>query len=416
LDGLPLALELAASRLRSLDSRALLQRLEKRLPVLTGGRRDAPERQRTLRATIEWSYDLLSPALQGVFARIGVFAGTFSLEAVEAVARASLDDLDALVEASLSLRALDELNDRRTLLLIDNFEHVLDAAPEIASMLAATANTKVLVTSRTPLRIAGEREYPVEPLPVNDAVALLTERARAVRPDFTERARDRAFDEVCSSDARQRHEEDSALKIVDELGRNLQSEPRLAAPAGSCQGDRPYTVAQQRLHLFELASSAHQGARGDRKVRRVEGLERRELPVAELIDALLRCQVLEPMVAEIAQSVAPHEIPGRLRDENLAAVSRGRDPGSTVHVHADVALGRHDRLTRVQAHPHTNRSAGKRVTATRSGRKCLRRLGKGEEERIALGVDLDAAVTHECVSQRAPVIRQDIGVTSAELP
>ena len=101
LDGLPLALELAASRLRSLDSRSLLQRLEKRLPVLTSGRRDVPERQRTLRATIEWSYDLLSPALQGVFARLAVFAGTFSLEAAEAVAGASLDDLDALVEASL---------------------------------------------------------------------------------------------------------------------------------------------------------------------------------------------------------------------------------------------------------------------------------------------------------------------------
>ena len=78
LDGLPLALELAASRLRSLSSEALLQRLEQRLPLLTGGRRDAPERQRTLRATIEWSYDLLSERLKQVFARLAVFAGTFS--------------------------------------------------------------------------------------------------------------------------------------------------------------------------------------------------------------------------------------------------------------------------------------------------------------------------------------------------
>jgi predicted ATPase len=100
LEGLPLAIELAASRLRSLGSSALLERLERRLPVLTSGRRDAPERQRTLRATIEWSYDLVDPELQRLFARLGVFA-TFSLEAAEEVAGAGLDAVDALVEASL---------------------------------------------------------------------------------------------------------------------------------------------------------------------------------------------------------------------------------------------------------------------------------------------------------------------------
>jgi predicted ATPase len=100
LDGLPLALELAASRLRSLGSQGLLERLERRLPLLTGGRRDAPERQRTLRATIEWSYDLLPPELQNLFARLAVFA-TFALEGADSVAGATFDDVDALVEASL---------------------------------------------------------------------------------------------------------------------------------------------------------------------------------------------------------------------------------------------------------------------------------------------------------------------------
>ena len=107
LDGLPLALELAASRLRSLGSAALLERLDRRLPLLTGGRRDAPDRQRTLRATIEWSYDLLPQGLDSVFARLAIFAGTFSLAAAEAVAAATLDDLDALVEMSL-LKAVGE--------------------------------------------------------------------------------------------------------------------------------------------------------------------------------------------------------------------------------------------------------------------------------------------------------------------
>jgi predicted ATPase len=112
LDGLPLALELAASRLRSLGAASLLQRLEQRLPVLTSGRRDVPERQRTLRATIEWSCDLLDARLQEIFARLGVFA-TFELEAAEAVAGATLADVDALVEASL----LKPIRDDRFLML-----------------------------------------------------------------------------------------------------------------------------------------------------------------------------------------------------------------------------------------------------------------------------------------------------------
>jgi predicted ATPase len=101
LDGLPLALELAAARLRSLDAAALLERLDRRLPLLTAGARDAPARQQTLRATIEWSYDLLSPDLQQLFARLAVFAGMFSLGAAEEVAGATVETLSAIVEASL---------------------------------------------------------------------------------------------------------------------------------------------------------------------------------------------------------------------------------------------------------------------------------------------------------------------------
>jgi predicted ATPase/DNA-binding CsgD family transcriptional regulator/transcriptional regulator with XRE-family HTH domain len=96
LDGLPLALELAAARTNVLPPAALLSRLERRLPLLTGGARDAPERHRTLRATITWSHDQLTAEEQTLFRRLAAFAGGFSLEAAEGIAGDGEDVFDAL--------------------------------------------------------------------------------------------------------------------------------------------------------------------------------------------------------------------------------------------------------------------------------------------------------------------------------
>jgi predicted ATPase len=101
LDDLPLALELAAARVKALSTKQILERLEQRLPLLTGGARDLPERQRTLRATIEWSYDLLTSEEQQLFGRLSVFRGGWTLEAAEQIAGASIDTLQSLVDKSL---------------------------------------------------------------------------------------------------------------------------------------------------------------------------------------------------------------------------------------------------------------------------------------------------------------------------
>ena len=101
LDHLPLALELAAARVRVLQPEQLLARLERRLPLLTGGSREAPERQRTLRATIAWSHELLTEPEQTIFARLAVFAGGFTLEAAESVSGTDVETLQGLVEKSL---------------------------------------------------------------------------------------------------------------------------------------------------------------------------------------------------------------------------------------------------------------------------------------------------------------------------
>ena len=101
LDRLPLALELAATRVKLLSEQQLLTRLEQRLPLLAGGRRDLPKRHSTMRATIAWSYDLLSESEQRLFTRLAVFVGSFELEAAEQICDADLDAMRSLIDKSL---------------------------------------------------------------------------------------------------------------------------------------------------------------------------------------------------------------------------------------------------------------------------------------------------------------------------
>lgn len=132
LDGLPLAIELAAARVKLLTPQALLQRLSHPLNVLTGGRQNAPERHQTLRNTIAWSYHLLNAVEQQLFRRVAVFVGSCSLEAVEALyssypdkAALVLDGVSSLIDKSL-LRQVEQGDEPRLLMLETIREYALE--------------------------------------------------------------------------------------------------------------------------------------------------------------------------------------------------------------------------------------------------------------------------------------------------
>ena len=136
LDDLPLAIELAAARTTVLTPARILDRIGERLDLFRGAR-DSDPRQRTLRATIEWSYELLSPADQVLFRRLGVFASGFRLEAAELIADAELDTLQSLVEQSLVESSADRYRMLET--IREHAIEQLDASGEGAEIRARHA-------------------------------------------------------------------------------------------------------------------------------------------------------------------------------------------------------------------------------------------------------------------------------------
>jgi predicted ATPase/class 3 adenylate cyclase len=167
LDGLPLAIELAAARIKLFSPRALLARLDRRLEVLSGGARDLPARHRTLRQAMSWSYDLLEAGEQAVFRRLAVFAGGFSFDAAERVCGAAgepalpaLDGVTALVDKSL-LRQISSDEEPRFAMLetVREFalEH-LDASSDGEATRAAHADLLLAVAETAATKLTGAEQ------------------------------------------------------------------------------------------------------------------------------------------------------------------------------------------------------------------------------------------------------------------
>ena len=147
LDGLPLAIELAAARVKVLSLSAMRSRLASRLQLLTGGSRDLPERQQTLRGAIDWSYDLLSPAEQTLFRRLSVFVGGCTLEGIEAVCNTKadleldlLDGMSSMVDKSL-LQQLEQTNGESRFTMLETIREYAREKLEASSEAKLTRRT-----------------------------------------------------------------------------------------------------------------------------------------------------------------------------------------------------------------------------------------------------------------------------------
>ena len=169
LDGLPLAIELAAARLRLLTPQALLTRLDHRLRLLKSGSGNLPERQKTLRNAIAWSHDLLDPGEQALFRRLSVFAGGWSLDAAEAVGEAGdlpdsvLDVLTVLVDQSLVQRIEDVNGEPRFTMLETVREYALerlDASGELSEVRQRHADHFTELAEKAELQLTSAQRKP----------------------------------------------------------------------------------------------------------------------------------------------------------------------------------------------------------------------------------------------------------------
>ena len=216
--------------------------------------------------------------------------------------------------------------------------------------------------------------------------------------------------ELWVAQRREGHPEDAVRIPVRCLGGGLEAEPGLAGPARPDQGQQA-GVLEQVEHLRELVLPAEERRRGNRQVRPVQALQSREVVVAELVDPLWRGQILEPVLAQVAQAVRAHERGRGGRDQHLPAVAAGSDPGRAVDVDTDVPLVGDVRRPGMDPDPHPDR-AGRQTGDRVSGRaERPRPCRKGNEEGIALRVDLDSPLRGKGLAHDPPMLRQCLPIS-----
>ena len=237
-------------------------------------------------------------------------------------------------------------------------------------------------------------------------------------PGGAEVGGDEGNDQSCIPNGGQRDEDRATVGLVGQEPCQLDRESRLAGATGTDDREQAWVALEpQRRGVEELALAAEKVRRGSGKVDGTRRSQRRELPRPELEQLGRGVEVLQPVAPEVAQRLILDERRRRGREDHLAAVGERGDAGAAVDVDPDVALGSNGRCAGVEPHPHGDRARRERLL--RGGRSgdgagCG---GERDEERVALGVDLDTTRGGERVAQHAAVLGERVGIAAgAELP
>ena len=343
LDGLPLAIELAAARSKVLSPALLLPRLSRRLPLLTGGPRDVPARLQTMQDAITWSYDLLTPVEQVLFRRLGVFVGGFTLDAAERVCRSItetlepsgipvlsvLDGITSLVDKSLLQWGAGQAGERRLGMLETIREFALEylevAGEGERTRTAHAAYFSALVERLNPNRV-GSGEY------VDDRLQHLEAELPNLREAFTH------FADVGDPDGVLRLAGDLAVfwQLRGYLREGQQwlewwAEPRVEL-----------STASRGLGLTGLALI--RWSQGDSA--QAESLAQAALAIADHLDDQKIAAAAIDMLGLVAEAQQRWVEAGPLLERSLAAWRVLGDKGAeamTLHLLGDVAYGLGDR-------------------------------------------------------------------------
>jgi hypothetical protein len=213
------------------------------------------------------------------------------------------------------------------------------------------------------------------------------------------------------------YERDPVLEGLQQLCGGGHGQARLADPAGPGHRDETASLASEQAREFgHLLLPPDEGDRLEGQTAAAERAQRREVVAADLEEPNRRRDVLQAVLSQVAQlERVVEECLCRVREDDLAAVTGRRDARGPVDVEADVVVIRDARLPGVDADPHTHRPAYQRALSVRGRRDRVGGAGEGGEDGVALGPELDAAVTGERVAKRLAVLAEELCIALAHL-